>query len=173
MESHPASPMPKSSGSRRIANPGVRFPPPFLFVAGFLVGLLLDRRVMRLRLVRGDESTVLLELGGVLMMAVGFALMAWGLVTFFRARTSPMPHRPASRVVDWGPYRFTRNPMYTGFAALYAGLSFVANSGWPLLLLPLVLLALYHLVIRREERYLASEFGDEYERYRRRVRRWI
>ena len=173
MESHPASPTSNSSGSGRIANPGVRFPPPFLYVAGFLAGLLLDRRVAHFRLVGGDASTELLELAGVLLMATGLTFMGWGVLTFFRARTSIIPHRPASRMVDWGPYRFTRNPMYTGLAFLHAGLSLVANSGWPLLLLPLVMLALYHLVIRREERYLASEFGDEYERYRRRVRRWL
>ncbi len=44
---------------------------------------------------------------------------------------------------------------------------------WPLLALPAVLLAVQRGVIAREERYLERTFGEEYRRYRARVRRWL
>jgi protein-S-isoprenylcysteine O-methyltransferase Ste14 len=44
---------------------------------------------------------------------------------------------------------------------------------WPLVLLPIVLLSLSALVIRREERYLGDAFGEDYAAYRARVRRWL
>ena len=47
------------------------------------------------------------------------------------------------------------------------------NSVWPLLMLPVVLVAVKRLVIDREEAYWRREFGLEYADYRRRVRRWI
>ena len=72
-----------------------------------------------------------------------------------------------------GPYRLTRNPMYVSLAALYVGVSLFANSWWPLLLLPVVLLAVDRAVIAREERYLAGAFPAEYAAYRARVRRWL
>lgn len=154
-------------------HPGVRFPPPTVFVAGFLLGWLLERWVLRLRLAGGEANAASLVWSGSGAMLLGLALIAWGLLTFFRARTAIMPHHAASRLVTHGPYRFTRNPMYLGMSLLHAGLALRMNMGWPLLMLPLSLAALYVLVIRREERYLGAEFGDEYAAYRRRVRRWI
>jgi len=47
------------------------------------------------------------------------------------------------------------------------------NWAWPLLLLPLVLMVLSTAVIQREERYLRSAFGPDYDDYCRRVRRWL
>ena len=154
-------------------SPGVRFPPPTLFVAGWLLGWLLEARVHRLHLVGADGPHWPLLMGGTSLVALGLLVIAAGLLTFFRARTAIMPHHAASRLVTHGPYRFTRNPMYVGMTLLHTGLALRADMGWPLLLLPLVLLTLVRLVIRREERYLASAFGAEYEDYRRRVRRWL
>ncbi|HKI04807.1 MAG TPA: isoprenylcysteine carboxylmethyltransferase family protein, partial [Thermoanaerobaculia bacterium] len=95
------------------------------------------------------------------------------LSLFWRARTAVMPNRPASSLVLVGPYRFSRNPMYTGLTGMYLGLAFWLNALWPLLLLPLVLLLLWKAVIQNEERYLSTAFGDSYADYCRRVRRWL
>jgi protein-S-isoprenylcysteine O-methyltransferase Ste14 len=63
--------------------------------------------------------------------------------------------------------------MYTGMATAYLGGAFIMNSAWALALLPFVMLALYGLVIKREERYLTAAFPAEYAEYMKRVRRWI
>ena len=152
------------------ANAGVRFPPPTLFVLGFLIGWLLHR-VRALPIL--PPSTAAREPIGVALLGVGLAVMLWALVTFVVARTAVIPNRPATRLVTSGPYRFSRNPMYTGLTLAYLGLTLLVNSAWPLLLLPLVIMALLALVIQREERYLRSAFGDEYGEYTRRVRRWL
>jgi len=154
-----------------IPHPGVRFPPPTLFVAGFLIGWLLGRK-FPLPLFRGDASGV----GGVIgvvLVGLGLALVFWGLLTFWSRRTGILPHHPASQIVRAGPYRYTRNPMYTGMAAAYVGVTLVMGDAWPLLLLPFAIWLLVRLVIAREERYLASAFPDEYDAYRREVRRWL
>jgi protein-S-isoprenylcysteine O-methyltransferase Ste14 len=92
---------------------------------------------------------------------------------FWRAGTTLMPNRPASRLVVEGPYRFSRNPMYLGLTTLYLGVALMLNSVWVLALLPGVLLLLQTGVIRREERYLEGAFGPGYQAYRTRVRRWL
>lgn len=155
-----------------LRHPGVRFPPPFLYAAGFLAGLALERWVVRLPL-GGRAPRPALVILGWLGILLGLAYAGWGLATFFRARTAIMPIRPASRLVTSGPYRFSRNPMYVGLSVLYVGLALLFDVGWPLLLLPGVLALLQVLVIRKEERYLASAFGNEYAEYRQRVRRWL
>lgn len=106
-------------------------------------------------------------------MGAGVILILWGMLTFVRARTAILPIRPASRIVDTGPYRLTRNPMYTGMSLVYLGAMLLLNWGWALVLFPVVLILLYRLVISREEAYLTAAFGEEYLAYCRKVRRWI
>lgn len=158
--------MPTSSGG-----PGVRFPPPLLFIGGFALGWLLERYWHRLPLAAAGSTA--LERAGVIIVVAGFTLVVWGMMTFRAAGTAIIPNQPASRLVSSGPYRFTRNPMYVGFTVAYLGGVALVNSAWPLILLPIVLLLLIALVIRREETHLAEAFGADYESYRARVRRWM
>jgi protein-S-isoprenylcysteine O-methyltransferase Ste14 len=151
---------------------GVHFPPPLLYVAGFVLGLLLERAV-RLRLIGGHGPRAVGMLGGWLAIAVGLGVMLWAIVTFMRARTAVLPNQPASRLVTTGLYARSRNPMYVGLTLAYVGLALLTNRGWPLVFLPLVLVTLHGLVIRREERYLSAAFPGEYAAYRQRVRRWL
>lgn len=155
------------------SNPGVKFPPPFLFLLGLGVAWLLETRVARIHLVGGGASPRLVELPGLALLLAGLLLILWGLYTFARVRTGILPVRPATQIVNHGPYRFSRNPMYAGMATAYFGGALIINSGWALLMLPVVMAAIYQLVIKREERYLSSAFPEEYEDYRRRVRRWF
>jgi protein-S-isoprenylcysteine O-methyltransferase Ste14 len=154
-----------------IAHPGVKFPPPLLFVVAFLAGWLLHRR-WPLPLTGADWSAPRELLGAILMVAA-LSLIVWSMATFVRHRTAIYPNRPASRVVRDGPYRRTRNPMYVSMTVLYTGLTLVVNSWLPLLFLPVALALLVTLVITREERYLRSAFGEEYAVYCREVGRWL
>ena len=157
----------------RMPHPGVRIPSPVIFAAAFLLGWFIETRVGRLALVGTGAAPRNVQMIAMLLLAAGLAIMTWGVMTFIRHKTTLIPFRPASRLVDAGPYRYSRNPMYTGTTVAYVGLAWLVNMGWPLLLLPFALLGVYLLVIKREERYLLDEFGPEYEAYRRRVRRWF
>lgn len=154
-------------------NPGVKVPPPFLFLLGLGLAWLLETRLKRIRVASSIPIAHALEILGVALLAAGLLLMLWGLLTFARARTAILPIRPATHIVDHGPYRFTRNPMYTGMATAYLGGTFIMNSAWAIILLPFVMFTLYHLVIKREEYYLSSAFPTEYSEYTKRVRRWL
>jgi protein-S-isoprenylcysteine O-methyltransferase Ste14 len=155
------------------SGPGVRFPPPFLFVGGIVVGWLLESRVHRLPVIPESVSPIVYRAGGYLLLLVGVMIAAWGMITFARAHTAIIPNKPASSIVDTGPYRFTRNPMYTGMTLAYLGVAIHLNSGWMILLLPVVLFLLHRFVISREERYLSAAFGETYDAYRARVKRWV
>lgn len=151
--------------------PDINVPPPLIFLAGLVTGWLLDRLVMPFA-IASAVSRWQFALGTVLIV-LGAMLAAWGAGTFRRRGTSMLPFRPASAMVVEGPYRFTRNPMYVGMTLAYLGATALVDSWWPLLVLPVVLWTLVRVVITREEAYLAAIFGEEYEEYRRRVRRWI
>jgi protein-S-isoprenylcysteine O-methyltransferase Ste14 len=149
-------------------NSGVRFPPPLLYAIPLGIGLLIQRFYPVAILPRGIALVP-----GVLLVALGLALVAVAMASFFRARTSPIPIKPTTAIVATGLYRFTRNPMYLGLALLYLGITLWVDTLWPLLFLPLVLFTVQRTVIAREERYLEAKFGEEYQSYKARVRRWI
>jgi len=149
-------------------NAGVRIPPPAIYIAGFLIGLALETAAP---IDWPPEGVGLVA--GLAGVGIWLALDGWAMLRFQRARTSVVPTRPASALVTSGPYRITRNPMYVGMAALYAGLALWFGVIWALALLPPVLIVVDRLVIAREERYLEARFGEEYREYRRRVRRWL
>lgn len=155
------------------SSPGVRFPPPFLFVGGILVAWLLGSRVYHVPLIPGALAPIVIRAFGYLLILAGVLMAGWGMMTFARAHTAIIPHKPASSLVENGPYRFTRNPMYTGMTSAYLGFAVLLNSGWAILLLPLVLFLLHRFVIKREERYLSAAFGETYDTYRARVKRWV
>lgn len=151
--------------------PGIRCPPPLFFAGGLLAAWGLDR--WRGLAIDGNGRGPLQSVFGWLLVVAGFAMLVWGLATLVRFRTTFHPDRAASRLVVAGPYRYSRNPIYVAMTALYSGVALLANTLWPFLLLPVVLVIVAVLVIAREERYLARTFGEEYSQYCRRVGRWF
>ncbi len=76
------------------------------------------------------------------------------------------------KLVQEGPYAFTRNPMYLGDLIFTAGLALTLRSKLPWLLL-LVNAAMLHQRVLEDEERLRKQFGRDYDEYRRRVKRWI
>ena len=95
------------------------------------------------------------------------------VATMKRAHTPIHNARTPTALVEAGPFRFTRNPMYLFGSTAYAGLAMLLIELWSLALLPVVLIAIHYGVVLREEEYLERKFGDAYQRYRDRVRRWL
>ena len=121
-----------------------------------------------------ESHAIPLALEGVSAIAIGIAIGLASVYGFQKANTTILPAgRPTTAIVQWGPYRFTRNPMYLAMACAYLGLSLLLNNLWALVLLPVIVAVVDFGVIRREERYLAAKFSDPYREYCARVRRWL
>ena len=157
----------------RKRGPGIKAPPPAIFLLAFIVGVWIEIAFTRLRIVDGDASARPLRIAGYVLILAGVSVAAWGAFVFRRHKTSVLPFRPATSLVLDGPYRFSRNPMYVGMSLAHVGGGLALNALWPILLLPAALAVLFALVIRKEERHLAENFGEEYREYRARVRRWL
>jgi protein-S-isoprenylcysteine O-methyltransferase Ste14 len=106
---------------------------------------------------------------------IGLAFLAPAAAAFRRARTTVNPLKPeaASALVVAGVYRFTRNPMYVGFASLL--LAWAAWLAVPMTLLGPAFFVAYitRFQILPEERALRERFGERFDDYRRQVRRWL
>ena len=110
---------------------------------------------------------------GAVVFVLALALAVWALDTMTRAGTNVPTNRPTTTIVESGPYRFTRNPIYMGMFVGQIGLGIAFDNLWlPLMLVPFALVIRYG-VVAREEAYLERKFGDAYRRYRQRVRRWL
>jgi protein-S-isoprenylcysteine O-methyltransferase Ste14 len=110
---------------------------------------------------------------GAALALPGLAIGIAALATMRRAGTSPNPHVASAAMVETGPYRFSRNPMYLSMILIYAGLGCAFRALGSVAVLPLAALAVDRWVIVPEEQYLTERFGDSYAAYRARVRRWI
>jgi protein-S-isoprenylcysteine O-methyltransferase Ste14 len=110
---------------------------------------------------------------GMVVMAGGFGLMGWGLRTFREHGVRFTLTEKRSSVVQDGPFRFSRNPMYLGMATWLLGLAILLGS-LGAFLFPVFFFLLTHCYsIPIEEKQMEAIFGEEYRRYKRRVRRWI
>ncbi|MCE5234376.1 MAG: isoprenylcysteine carboxylmethyltransferase family protein [Mizugakiibacter sp.] len=155
----------------RPAHANVRFPPPLVYLLALLLGWALQR-AWPLPLGPAAWGPVLRAVG-VLLIAAGLGLALWANLRFRAAGTSPVPVRPSAALVEAGPYRWTRNPMYLGLALASAGIALLAHSGWMLLGALAAALVIDRYAIAREERYLLAAFGQAYADYCARVRRWL
>ena len=112
-------------------------------------------------------------IGGAIAMAAVLGLGLWSVVLFRRSGQNENPWKPTPQIVERGPFRLTRNPMYLQMLLVCVGAAVALSSAWILLLVPVGGWALQRLAIRPEEAYLEGKFGETYLGYKRRVRRWI
>jgi protein-S-isoprenylcysteine O-methyltransferase Ste14 len=105
----------------------------------------------------------------------GAVIIALGVVSFWRAKTTVNPMNPAatSSLVIGGIYSLTRNPMYLGFLLALVGWATALSNTFAYLLLPAFIFYMNSFQIEPEERALASLFGQEFITYKSRVRRWL
>jgi len=114
-----------------------------------------------------------LPLLGAGVIALAVLLAVWAVVVMLRAGTDPRPDRPDAAMVESGPFRFSRNPIYLGFVIAAAGFALRWGDLWGWAAAAASALVLDRLVIAREEAYLGGRFGPGYAAYKGRVRRWV
>lgn len=148
--------------------PHVVAPPPLIYLVAVAFVLALHAR-HPLPLANGWWAIVL---GGGLIGGGGL-LVAWAFRTMAGAGTTGSPFGQATALVTDGPFRFGRNPIYLAMTGMYLGVGLVANTWWAVGVLPLMLLVVRFCVIHREEHRLERQFGEVYQAYAARVRRWF
>ena len=159
--------MTDAAAGERGAN--VHFPPPLVFVAFTLLGVLL-------RYVAGPiplPAALWARLLGVGVLVAGGAIVLSARTHFVRTHQHPAPWKPTPELILGGPYRFTRNPMYLGITCVQIGLGVALANLWIALLAPLALLTVHVIAVLPEERYLAEKFGSSYRQYCATVRRYL
>ena len=149
-------------------NPGVIAFPPLIWLVNAVISVLVH---LSIRLPIMNYRICLAC--GVLFVILAATLALSAFRTMKAGGTNILPSEPALTIVQNGPFRFTRNPIYFAFCLLHIALGFFLND-WITLLFVVPLALIFHYgVVLREERYLIAKFGEPYLQYKREVRRWI
>jgi protein-S-isoprenylcysteine O-methyltransferase Ste14 len=152
-----------------VDRPNLVIPPPIpwalAILAGLVVGWLYPLQFVPASIPRAWVG------GGLFVLAV--ALAVWAIVTIREAGTQFDVHKPTTAIVENGPYRFTRNPIYLGMFLSQAGIAIGFDDLWVLATLVPFYFVIRHGVVAREEAYLERKFGTVYRGYKSRVRRWL
>jgi protein-S-isoprenylcysteine O-methyltransferase Ste14 len=133
----------------------------FLFV---ILALQVDRLIGITDIFPGPLSIILASL----FFLVAFILIGWSVLTFFRAKGTPVPLNPPPQLVTTGPYAYVRNPMLTGVFALFFGIGVLLGSFSLLFIFtPLFILINVWELKAIEEPELMKRLGQDYVEYRK------
>ena len=111
---------------------------------------------------------------GVPLIILGVYLnIIWVAGTFKKEKTTTRPHEIPSKLVAYGPFKYTRNPTYLGMALTLLGVAILLGSLVTFIFLIIFVILTDVFTIPIEERNLERVFGKKYVDYKRKVRRWI
>jgi len=110
---------------------------------------------------------------GLVFMVPGILIVLHSGASFLKAKTGLLPFSEATTLVTGGLFRYTRNPMYLGMVLFPLGVALYLGSLSALIPVAAYTWIIDRLFIRNEEVFLTETFGDEFEEYMKRVRRWI
>ena len=115
------------------------------------------------------------NLPGIIFVSVGSVLLLSGLRAQFGSLTNPqrLSLSLPEHLIQTGPYRFTRNPLYLAAGLMWLGWTVFFGSLLILVGLAILVGGTSSVVIPWEERKSEMQFGDAYVRYKRAVPRWL
>lgn len=132
---------------------------------------------LRNQLVPSWLSTVLVDTlwvktAGAVFLLAGLVIYALALQAFDASWRLGIDRQTPGALVTHGIFAWTRNPIYLGLDLLLAG-SFLVQGRLVFLLLAVFNVVWFHLLIRREERFLGEAYGEPYHEYCSRVGRYV
>ena len=110
---------------------------------------------------------------GILLILAGVAFRWYAVRTLGRFFTLQVAIQPGQTVVESGPYRLIRHPLYTGSLMSLLGLGFVLSNWLSLVAVLLFTIIGYSYRIWVEEMTLVNALGEPYREYMKRTKRII
>ena len=149
-------------------NPGVKVPPPIIFLGFGLFGVSIH--YLKPLTIIGPSWLVYL---GVLILIGSFLGFGYMVNFYKKNKTEIEPTKTTSKIIISGLYRYSRNPIYLILCAGPIGLGFIFMTYWAMFAFIPALIVIYYTAIKKEEQYLEKKFGQVYLDYKKKVRRWL
>lgn len=142
--------------------------PPVLLVACLIGMIALSRYGSPTVIVFGWAKSF-----GYLLIALGIFLPVWGAQIFKKKETNILPYKSPDKMVTQGPFRLSRNPMYLGMLLVLLGVAIRTGAAESFLFAALFFAVANWWYIPFEEVKMAKVFGQEFDDYKAKVRRWL
>ena len=145
-------------------------PPPILTLMSAILMLILSKYFNKANFSLNQHNHFAL-----FFLIVAIIIILISILKFIKVSTTISPLKPnkTSILVDSGIYKYTRNPMYLGLLLILFSLFFYLKNFLSFLVLPLFVIYITKNQILPEEKVLENLFGDQYKKYKNKVRRWI
>jgi protein-S-isoprenylcysteine O-methyltransferase Ste14 len=114
-----------------------------------------------------------IQLIGVLGLILSGVLFITGFNQFKSHGEDPLPSSSTNKLIKTGIFARTRNPIYLAFVLFHLSMFLVFENVMNFLSAIGLSIWLHHWVIKIEESFLQSKFGEEYDQYKKSVKRWL
>jgi protein-S-isoprenylcysteine O-methyltransferase Ste14 len=145
-------------------------PPPVIFFVLLIFGYAANR-IISLDFIFSAWAVRLLV--GMPILMISGIIATTATIIMKENKTAINYNNPTTKFLTKGPFGFTRNPLYLSLLLAMCAIAVIANSLWYLIFLVIMFFVFNFGIVAREEQYLTKCFGDEYIRYKNKVRRWI
>ena len=108
---------------------------------------------------------------GLLLVVLGESMRLAGVAA--AGTTTRRRSRNVQRLVTYGAFAWSRNPLYNGNFLIWIGFAVISGLLWFIPIAVVIFAIEYSLIVRFEEGVLETTFGEEYLAYKRRTPRWI
>ena len=145
-------------------------PPPILALMSAILMLIISKYFNKANFSLNQHNQFAL-----FFLIVALIIILISIAKFIKIKTTISPLKPnkTSILVDSGIYKHTRNPMYLGLLLILFSLFLYLKNFLSFLVLPLFVIYITKNQILPEEKVLENLFGDQYKKYKNKVRRWI
>ena len=114
-------------------------------------------------------NTVASGIAGIILTMAGLGFSGWARFNLGRYWSSMVMIKTGHQLIRTGPYRFVRNPMYTGILVAFLGAVIAIGELPAFFALAIGIISIW-VKIKAEEELLLEKFGEEYTRYKQEVK---
>ena len=111
----------------------------------------------------------------IFILSIGILILLNPVLKFKKSKTTinPIKFKKVNKLVTSGIYKYSRNPMYLGLLMIVISSSIFYLNIYSVLTPLFFYLWINRFQIKREEVFLTEKFGEDYESYKKKTRRWI
>lgn len=132
-----------------------------------IIGIVLFGYVFKIGILNTPWTWIFRTVGAILIIA---GIVIWLISAFCSGMDESIAE---NKLKTDGIYALTRNPMYNGWWLMISGITLMWGNAF-MLILPFVnRLIMTVILINTEEKWLSDLYGDEYNEYKRKVKRFI
>lgn len=146
----------------------ISIPPPLMFFSFFVLEILLDKYLPLKKIFYAP-----LTYFGVILVFLGIILGLSSVRLFLNMKTTLNPKASPSKLIDVGPFRYSRNPIYLSFITILSGVAIYLGSIASFLSPIFMFFALNSMIIPSEEKKLEKNFKKTYSDFKRKTAKWI